>query len=589
MMDAETPLYRPHTLFETSLKNQYHQTAEAFYEGLAEKSSLDKGANRAHLRIYEDAKKANEEAKKKLGKAKAAKGWTIFGIIIGFILLIIPGILMLMFYKNKIKARLAEAENEYNKKLEAEQKALDQCYLDMAGLNALLDDDMPGQVMEKATPIIDLDKTFTPERYSYMQKAFGMPEETDPDTSVLGVISGHIQGNPFVLEKVFRHEVQDKVYTGSIVITWTTTTTDSKGNVRTQTHTQTLTAESIHPAPAYWDETRLIYGSEVAPHLHFSRSPSGMSGKSEKELDKFIKGRVKELDKKEQAAIKKGKTFTKLGNDEFDALFGADDRDHEVEYRLLFTPLAQRNMVELIKNPEPYGDDFIMVKDAKLTSVASRHSQHFDYQKPASYFVDYDFEAGKKKFVSYCDAFIKGLFFDLAPILSIPLYQTHKPHEFIYGDDYRSNMTSFEHEAMINKMNKHLFMPEGADPDLPLVLKEANAHKISGTDEVNVLSRSYKTTPRVDYVSKMGGDGRMHQVPVHWIQYDELKQNFNVGLVDSKATRPAFSHKSLEPVQKYLADRGLIFDRGLLSFFVGQKEKLTPEMGNKLSDFFKKD
>ena len=78
-------------------------------------------------------------------------------------------------------------------------------------------------------------------------------------------------------------------------------------------------------------------------------------------------------------------------------------------------------------------------------------------------------------------------------------------------------------------------------------------------------------------------------MPVHWIQYDELKQTSNVGLVDSKATRPAFSHKSLEPVQKYLADRGLIFDRGLLSFFVGQKEKLTPEMGNKLSDFFKKD
>lgn len=588
-MESEQPLYRPKQLYETGLKTQYHQTAEAFYEGLAEQASLDKGANKLHVKAYGEAQKATEEARKKLKKAKTAKGWTIFAIILGFILAIIPGILMLIFYKNKIKAALAAAEDELSKKLELEKKALDQCYSDMAGVNALLDDDMPGQVMEKATPIIDLDKTFTPARYSYMHRAFGMGEETDPDTSVLGVISGNIQGNPFVLEKVFRHEVRDKVYTGTLVITWTTTHTDSKGNTHTETHSQTLTAEAIHPAPAYWDETRLIYGSEAAPHLHFSRSPSGMSGKSEKELDKFVKNRVKELNKKEEAAIKSGKTFTKLGNDEFDALFGADDRDHEVEYRLLFTPLAQKNMVDLIKDPEPYGDDFMMVKDAMLTSVCSRHSQNFDYQPGAEYFKDFDFEAGKKKFVSYCDSFIKGLFFDLAPILSIPLYQIHKPHEYIYGDDYRSNMTSFEHEAMINKMNRHLFMPEGADPDLPLILKEANAHKISGTDEVNVLSRSYHTTPRVDYVSVHGGDGRWHQVPVHWIQYDEVKQDFNVGLVDSKATRSVFEHKSLEPLNKYLADRGLYFERGLLSFFVGQKEKMSTEMGTKISKFFEED
>lgn len=588
-MESEQPLYRPRSLYETSLKNQYHRTAEAFYESLAEKGELDKGANAAHLRAYEAAKKETEEAKKKLGKNKAAKGWCIFGIIIGFILAIIPGILMLLLYKKKVKPALLLAQEEVAKKEEAEKKALDACYADMAGLNALLDDDMPCQVMEKATPIIDLDKNFSPERYSYMHQAFGMNEEVDPDTSVLGVLSGQIQGNPFVLEKVFRHQVQDKVYEGTLTITWTTTHRDSKGNTYTETHTQTLHAQSTHPAPAYWDETRLIYGSEAAPHLHFSRSPSGMSGKSEKEIDKFVKKRAKELDKKEQDAIKKGQTFTKLGNDEFDALFGADDRDHEVEYRLLFTPLAQRNMVELIKQPEPYGDDFMMVKDAMLTSVCSRHSQHFDYYAGPDYFQHYDFEAGKKKFVSYCDDFIRGLFFDLAPILSIPLYQIHKPHDYIYNDDYRTNLTSFEHEAMINKMNRHLFMPEGADPDLPLILKEANAHKISGTDEVNVLSRSYHTTPMVDYIPVLGGDGRWHDVPVHWVQYDEVSGNYNVGLVDSKESRSAFSHKSLEPLKKYLADRDIYFNRGLLSFFVGQKEKMSTEMGNKISDFFDED
>lgn len=610
MESNEQPLYRPRQLFNTSLKKQYHDTAASFYESLAEQSSLDKAGNAVHVKAYNAAKAEADVARKKLSSVKAGKGWTIFGIVFGFVVgvvcLIIGianpsmwyfylaavagfalGIGMIVFLKTGIKRKMAAAKALVEAKEAVEKKCLDACYADMAGLNDLLDDGMPGQVMEKATPIIDLDKTFTPERLDYMMKAFGMSEETDPDTSVLGVISGNIQGNPFILEKVFRHEVRDKVYEGTLTISWTTTSTDSKGNTTTHHHTQVLHAEAIHPAPAYWDETRLIYGSEAAPHLHFSRRPSGMSGKSEKDAAKFVKARTAELDKKEQEAIKKGKTFTKLGNDEFDAYFGADDRDNEVEYRLLFTPLAQRNMLELLKDPEPYGDDFVMVKDAKLTSVCSRHSQAFEYMASAEYFKHYDFQAGKQKFVDYCDKFIQGLFFDLAPILSIPLYQIHKPHDYIYGNDYRSHMTSYEHEAMINKMSRHLFMPDGADPSLPLILKEANAHKISGTDEVAVLSRSYKTTPMMDYVPVMGGDGRMHSVPVPWTQYDEVRGNYNVGLVDSKSTRPAFEHKSLEPVKKYLADRGLYFERGMLSFFVGgEKARMKNEDADKLTDFF---
>ena len=39
-MESEHPVYRPRSLYETSLKNQYHQTAAAFYESLAEKGEL---------------------------------------------------------------------------------------------------------------------------------------------------------------------------------------------------------------------------------------------------------------------------------------------------------------------------------------------------------------------------------------------------------------------------------------------------------------------------------------------------------------------------------------------------------------------
>jgi len=584
-MADEQPVYRPREMYERQLKAQYHQAADQFFESLTQEAGTDKGANAVHVKAYKAAQAATEEARKKVNKAKTAKGWTIFGIIIGFILLIIPGILMLIFYKNKIKTALANAENELTKKLEDEKKALDVCHADMATLNDLFDDSMPCKVMEKATPIIDLDPTFTPERLAYMMSSFGMKEETDPDTSVLGVLSGHIQGNPFVLEKVFRHEVQDKTYEGELVITWTTTHTDSNGHTYTETHTETLHAESVHPAPSYWDETRLIYGSEVAPHLHFSRRPSGMSGKSEKEMEKFVKSRVKELDKLEEKAIKKGGKFTKLGNDEFEAFFGADDRDHEVEYRLMFTALAQRNMLDLIKNPQPFGDDFIMVKDGMLTSVCSRHSQNFDYYATGESFVGYDVTEMKSRFVSYCDKFVEGVFFDLAPILSVPLYQIHKPRDFIY-EGYRANLSSFEHEVLINKMDKRLFTPKDADESLPLLLKEMTAKKIGGSDEVTVKVRSYKTTPMVDYVPVLGGDGRTHSVPVHWIQYDEVSTCRNVGLFDSKQSRPAFQHASLKPLEKYLSEN-FHFERGLLSYYLGEKGHINEADDQAFTTFFK--
>ena len=50
--------------------------------------------------------------------------------------------------------------------------------------------------------------------------------------------------------------------------------------------------------------------------------------------------------------------FTEMGNAKFDALFGAVDRNNEVEFRVLFTPLAQKNMLDLLTDKNHYGDDF---------------------------------------------------------------------------------------------------------------------------------------------------------------------------------------------------------------------------------------
>ncbi len=607
---AEQPLYEPRKLYANQFEHQFHENAALYFDSLARQAKTDTGANKLHVKAYDAAMVEVEEAKKRLDSSKTARGFMIAGFVIAFAAAVITFIIGIMnassmwwmfliaaaclglgiagavSLKTNFNKKVKAAEEVLAQKQKKAQEALDVCKADMATLNALFDDTMPQEVLEKTTPIIDLDGQFRPDRLCYLMSRFGMEEENDPNVSVEGVISGQIQGNPFILEKVFTHDFHDKVWEGSLTYTYTTTSVDSKGHTVVHTHTDTLYAQIERPAPFYGHETRLIFGSEVAPDLTFSRGPSGMSGASEKDAKKFVAKRVKELDKQEEAAIKAGKSFTKLGNDEFEAYFGADDRNNEVQYRLMFTALAQRNILDLLKNPAPYGDDFYMVKDKMLTSVASGHSQNFDYHPDVSYFYDYDFEAARKRFIAYCDEFIRGIFFDLAPILSIPLYQLHKPREYIYNRDYPCNTTSFEHEIMANRMSQDDFRPEGADPSLPLILKQMTAKAIEGGDEVRIHAMSYQTFPEVEYVTKMGRDGMPHAVPVHWIRYEEVGSENNIAVFDSAKKRPDFIHASLEPLRKYLKDN-FHFERGLVSYYLGAKKGLDRSEATEVSSVFK--
>lgn len=585
---AEEVIYKPREMYEQSLKSQYHTAADQYFESLATKASTDKGANKLHVQAYERIKAEEALVEKKMKKAKRL---ATFVLVLGILFcLVLIGIPLLVLYFKKLKPKVSDANAALEEAKKKTQDALDTCYADIATLNSLLDWNMPCVVMEKATPIIDLDPVFLPARLEYLVNHYGMNSDLGDLTSVLGVHSGNIQGNPFLLVKTRKCEIRDKTYTGSIVITWTERRSDGKGGTVTVTRSQTLTAEIEEPAPFYNKETVLLYGNEVAPHLHFSRFPSGVSGKSEKDIEKIVRSKVKEFEKQEKKALKgKGNNanFTLMGNDEFDVLFGAKDRDHEVEFRLIMTPLAQTNLMDLIKKAEPYGDDFVMVKDGMINSVASKHSQSFDYSADPKWFQGYDYESMKKKFVTYCDDFIRGLFFDLAPLLSIPLYQVHKPHEYIFKDVYGTSLTSYEHETIANMMDSELFRPKDAAPELPVILKAVKGSKVGQGDQVTVKAISYHETPRVTYVTKMGGDGRSHSVPVHWIEYTEVNSSNNIGVELTQATRNDYLSSVKGSLGKYLrSQNGSSFQRGIVGLFLGGNNSWSAGETNSIASLF---
>lgn len=584
-------LFKPHELFHNSLEKQFHEGAISYFEELENKSGINKEANAKHVADYKKSKEEEEAISSKLEKGKSLKVFMIvvivicfilafFGLLVGItdnfkwywilgsILLIGLAIFLIVWIVKKVNKSNAIHEESLKKAKDKSEKLLDQCYEDMQPLNELFDWNIPAKIMEEKTPIIDLDPYFNPKRLDYLKKKFGLRENDDPDSSTLQVLSGNINGNPFVVEKNLCHHYGPKQYTGTLTIHWTTTHTDSEGHVHTDHHTQTLTAHVTHDAPGYWDDTVLIYGNEAAPHLHFHHTKSGAKGMNEKEISKLVKNNMKSIKKLGEEAVSKGKTFTPMGNDDFDALFNAWDRDNEVEFRLLFTPLAQANMLDILKTSDPFGDDFTFKKSGMVNVIRSDHSQIFDYAQSPDNFYHYDLEACKANFISYCDVFIKNLYFDLAPLLSIPLYQMHMPEEFIYEDEYDSNLTSFEHEVMANGMDPDIFRPKTADPDLPLLIKTKKISKEGEVDSVEANVFSYETTPMVDYVNKLGGDGNIHAVPVEWVKYDKVKKKTNFAIANIDCGINDF-RKERDNLQKEVSImRGNYhFERGLLAYF----------------------
>ena len=267
----------------------------------------------------------------------------------------------------------------------------------------------------------------------YLVGKFGFEASRDNNRSTIYVQSGDINGNPFFICCDRTHELGTKTYTGSRTIHWITThSTGGKTSVRH--HSQTLTASVEKPCPYYKKQAYLVYGNEAAPDLVFSRQDSDAEHMAQKEIDKQVSKKIKKLNKRAERNTARGDSFTVLGNSEFEVLFGAVDRNNEVQFRLLFTPLAQKQLLELMKEKEAgFGDDFGFVKRKMINYLYPKHLEDIKLSVTSEYFQGYDIDAVKSKFISYNNEYFRHVYFALAPILAIPLYQQQKPREYIPG------------------------------------------------------------------------------------------------------------------------------------------------------------
>ncbi len=599
--------------YNNKFKDLHNQNTIIYFDNLVKKSGINIEENKLTIKKYKESLAKAEDKRSDLSKIRVFRTVLLLISIVLFIFafylffersflglgqmpsiligigLIVISILILTIPFKKMGKRIKELKNQENKFMIEAENFKKQAYAQMEPLNRLYDWNIASELLEKTVPLIQMDQFFDTKKFEYLQEKYGFMDNNDNACSTNYVQSGSIMGNPFLIINTFNQIMVNHTYQGSIVIHWTERVSDGKGGTRTVHRSQTLIATVTKPKPSYFYDTILVYGNDAAPNLSFFRDPSGTKGEDEKGIDKLIKKGEKNLEKQSEEAINEGKHFMLMGNTEFDVLFGAHDRDNEVEFRLLFTPLGQQNMIKLIRSQEPFGDDFKFKKIKNLNYIMSDHSQRFNYHCEPSIFQNFDYEAARKFFIDYNNDYFKGLYFDLAPLLAIPLYQQTKPKEYIYRNTIKSNITSYEHESMANAFKNYNFKhPEAVTEQ---ILKTSFINKNGDVDHVRVRSNAFKAVPQVEFVTKMGGDGRIHTIPVHWYLYEPVYKDTEMEVSNMNINRNYFQelnqNSDFKNCLAELGTNGIIYERGLVSMLVN-KELVQSDI-EKLKKFMEKD
>ena len=526
--------------YKSFFKDSHARNTAAFFEELVKKSAVDEFAN------IQTVKQLRGIEQKIIKERSSRRNWTILLVlailatlcgacviwakysswwIIG--LAIVSGYLIYRISKVRaaVVARLAQVE----KQLDAKQ---DEAWQQMSSLNQLYDWNIVAGLVQQTVPRIALDSYFANGRLAELRNTFGLNDEFNHNArSIIFSHSGVLNGNPFVMARTLEHSMGAKTYHGSLQISWTEWVRDSKGNSKAVTRRQTLRASVTKPFPEYGNRTFVIYGNEAAPDLSFSRSPSSLSKLGDGVIDNWRKKRAeKALENKSRNLDKK---FTIMSNREFDSLFGATDRDHEIQFRLLFTPLAQQEMLHLLQDKEVgYGDDFEFIKRYMINLVEPDHMTSTDISGDPKMFRAYELAHARKFFNEYHNNLFRSLFFGLAPILAIPLYQQHRSHADIYKDVYASKSCLFEHEAIANYYGEKTF--EHPDCITNSILKTESKTELDDTQTVSVIAYGYRGENRVDYVSVRGGDGNYHNVRVDWVEYLGVERASNMIVKEKK-------------------------------------------------------
>ena len=543
-------IYDPLDEYMKVFHPRFREVAERTFAALAEEAQVDVQANRSTCtQVY--------KLEEQLASVKSRIGcWTVACVLLwlvavvgaiyafgwhkeiesGWLVLLMLGVLvslvlLLMRVHPKLKVLKKERQN-LSEQLE-QQKSL--AWNQMAPLNRLYDWDVLTRMMSETVPRLEFDPYFTTQRLEDLRRTYGWSDRFNKNRSVIYSHSGLINGNPFVICRTRKFEMGSKTYYGSKTIYWTTTERDADGKMRTVEHSETLTAEVTAPYPEYPELTRLIYGNMAAPDLIFYRKKSGLAG-NEDSL-RYTWNR-RSLRKKSRDLS--NMDFAMMTNEEFEVVFNTSNRNDNQQFALLFTPLAQETMLRLLRDEQVgYGDDFDFEKNCKINTIIADHMQDLNLDMNPDQYRNFDFEKAKEDFYEVNARYFRAIYFCLAPLLCVPMYQQIRPPHAMYGRKMQRHSAFWEHEALANFWGQERFMNSSCVTDCILKTEKQD---YGDESMLTVYAYGYTSKSRVSYISKLGGDGHWHEVPVYWDEYLPVTGTGNIHMMeDNEAPEGAVS------------------------------------------------
>lgn len=520
-------IYDPIDEYADVFRGKFEQVAKDTFAKLAEEAKVDVEANRETCRKLYDTEKIHSDVDTTHGCylvltillwAVAAGGpvWAFFKYdtteVWVLVLIGLAAVAALVLLFKKMHPRLKELQEQLNNLQQKIDQLRNEAWQQMQPMNRLFDWDVLTRMMTETVPKLEFDPYFTTQRLADLQQVYGWDGSFNSERSVIYSHSGLINGNPFVLCRTKKMEMTTKTYEGSLYITWTTWEKDSNGKYHSVDHSQTLRAEVKAPFPEYFEKTRLIYGNTAAPDLTFYRKQSNLANK-----EGSLSYKWKHHKLKNKARDLKNSDFAMMTNEEFEVAFDTSDRNNNQQFALLFTPLAQNTMIKLLKDKEVgFGDDFDFGKDRMINTIIPQHMQELNLDFNPKLYWNFDYDKAEANFYSVNASYFRAIYFAFAPLLCVPMYQQIRPQEDIYGRDMQRHSAFWEHEALANFWGQDKFKHPQCVTQSILKTEEA----VQGDKSViTVFAHGYRCEHRITEIRKKGGDGKWHDVPVHWDEY----------------------------------------------------------------------
>ncbi|ATZ19055.1 hypothetical protein ESOMN_v1c06730 [Williamsoniiplasma somnilux] len=553
-------IYDPIEQYKNKFKDEFTNSATKYFDELVEKSKVDVSANKQISQKITKLEEKLEQENKLIKKKKNIKiflivllviflvgiiltlwyvilSWSHISntikipVIIGTILVSFLEIFLLFWIFKKINPKLKELKIAVEKTHNKQEEQIEIAYQQLENLNNSFNLNIPQVLLQKLLPIFSLDSYLTKNKQQELNV-----KNLSKFESVVFAQTGDIYGNPFLIYEKKIHEMSEKIYTGSLTVSWTETERDSNGKTRMVTKYETLTASVIKPFPNYYNDSALIYKTPAAPKLSFSRSPQNIGGLSERQIEKEIS----KLEKKNIKAVNKNETFNMISsNPKFEVAFGSTDRNNEKDFRLIFDKTSQNQMIKLLSDTEVgFGDNFHMEKKGEIVKLVFDNFNNDILDDDPYVYITYDIEEMRKTFINHLNEYFHHFYFLFAPILSINLFRELKSNDYIYGKIKNTDeLSSWQVEEILNKFNPDLL--NHPDSITENILKSELVNSEKDFEIHKVTSIGFEGINQIDYIPRTARNGSVHMVPVPWVEYLPVEKTSNVYLKKSEKIQRA--------------------------------------------------